>query len=361
MQKIILKKNLNYLFFLPCLYKNMIIMFIITEPVIQDSPDISGENMMDSYNNKEMFDQFFANLTPPDREKVEKAFTAAKSISILITGKTGTGKSTLLNGLLAKEVAKEGDEAIEIGTNEVISYTEAIQNVNVTIWDSPGLQDSTNNLSYLQKMKEQCSKRDLSLYCISAEGVRFLPGDNNPDVVAMKKLTRAFGPEFWTNTIIVLTFSNNLIYKQDVKKLKTEKERIGAIQKKLRDLEKQIKIILTEDVKLDRDFVDTITFVAAGHYSEPHLPGQKYWLSNLWFRCIEIIPGTEAKLSLFKTRFDNMKRELEVGDDVFANPVSQHPIVYDEINADKVGKTILKGILGAVVVAAAAAVGCSIL
>ncbi len=298
-----------------------------------------------------MFDQFIANLESPDRENLKKAFADAKSISILITGKTGTGKSTLLNGLLGKEVAKEGYDPNKIGTTEVISYNEVIRNINVKIWDSPGLQDDTNNETYLQKMKEQCSKRDLSLYCISAEGVRFLPGNNNPDVVAMKKLTRAFGHQFWTNTIIVLTFSNNLIHKQDVRKLKTEKERIEAIQKKLRDLEQQIKKILTEDVKLDRPFVDTIPFIAAGHYSEPHLPGQKYWLSNLWFRCIETIPGTEAKLSLFKTRFENMRRELEVAEAVFASPVSQHPIVYNKSNTDKLGENIFKGFVGAAVVA----------
>ena len=46
----------------------------------------------------------------------------------------------------------------------------------------------------------ECVERDLTLYCIDVRQARFLCGDENPDVVAMKTLRSEFGPQFWSNT-----------------------------------------------------------------------------------------------------------------------------------------------------------------
>ena len=59
-------------------------------------------------------------------------------------------------------------------------------------------------------MKAECTQRDLTVYCIRISDIRFVRGDNNRDIPAMKKLTKAFGPDFWKTTIIVLTFTNTL-------------------------------------------------------------------------------------------------------------------------------------------------------
>ncbi len=79
--------------------------------------------------------------------------SAASSLSILVTGKTGSGKTTLVNGILGVEVHSGNRRVIHM-------YKEVKEGVAITIWDSPGLQDGTDNQEeYLQQMKEQCSER----------------------------------------------------------------------------------------------------------------------------------------------------------------------------------------------------------
>jgi predicted GTPase len=68
---------------------------------------------------------------------------SAKPLIILITGKTGTGKSALINGLIGKNLSKEG-ETLKPETTEVASFQRIVNGVPMKVFDSPGLQDGTN-------------------------------------------------------------------------------------------------------------------------------------------------------------------------------------------------------------------------
>ena len=97
-------------------------------------------------------------------------------VKIFITEKTGVGKSTLVNGLMGKQMVKEGD-TLDPETSVVKGYKTKHRSVYVTVWDLPGLQDGTNNESeYLGDMKKQCSDMDLSIYCVSLKETRFFKG-----------------------------------------------------------------------------------------------------------------------------------------------------------------------------------------
>ena len=100
----------------------------------------------------------FAKL-PDERigQELTEWFQNRNEVKIFITGKTGVGKSTLVNGLVGKQMAKEGD-TLDPETSVVKGYKTKHRSVYVTVWDSPGLQDGTNNESeYLGDMKKQCS------------------------------------------------------------------------------------------------------------------------------------------------------------------------------------------------------------
>lgn len=79
----------------------------------------------------------------------------SNEINILITGKTGTGKSSLVNAILGKDVAMVGT-TLDPQTSVVDSYEGKIHDVTVRVWDSLGLQDGLNNeVAYLRDIKKK--------------------------------------------------------------------------------------------------------------------------------------------------------------------------------------------------------------
>ena len=73
-------------------------------------------------------------------KKLAKWQDNSKSVKILITGKTGTGKSALINSITGLEVSKEG-HSLEPETEKVKYSLKEVGNVSLKVWDSPGLQD----------------------------------------------------------------------------------------------------------------------------------------------------------------------------------------------------------------------------
>ena len=145
------------------------------------------------------------------KQALEKANISGplNDIQIIVVGKTGTGKSALINSItdLEREIAKEGG-GVDRCSEVVRKYycSNVVPGVNVTVIDTPGLQDiHQQEQSYIQEMKSKCGEVTLVLYCMKMNDLRL----TNDDKVAMQKLHEAFGPKFWERVKFVLTFANN--------------------------------------------------------------------------------------------------------------------------------------------------------
>ena len=305
---------------------------------------ISTDQNRGPINNDDKYEEIrkaAASLMPKSMRKIDavltevESTTPAKSISILLTGKTGVGKSTLAYGILGLKVdddraAQEGGSIKARCTTEVRMHQQNKNGVLITVWDSSGLQDGTEDQDqYLQQIKLKCSQLDLTMYCIKMIQTRFVRGHDNPDVVAMEKFTKAFGYEFWKSTIIVLTFANILtavnLEWEDLSKLK----KVKAFEAEVQEWKDKIRLILIDDIKVPQEIVHGIRIVPAGHARRPNLPGIEYWLTHLWFQCVWTMPTKGARIAMVKINEKRMKNEDDVREDGVTRWTSadQQPLV----------------------------------
>lgn len=151
---------------------------------------------------------------PLESIDITKALRDPVKLQFLVCGRTGVGKSSLINSLLGRQVCNVNDPGMNLenataafsaGTTKVNKTVFKVDEMLVSVWDSPGLQDGTEHEdSYLQSMYDNCKDVDLVLYCMEMTTVRWTPNEKR----ALELLTRKFGPEFWKKTVLVLTKAN---------------------------------------------------------------------------------------------------------------------------------------------------------
>lgn len=168
-------------------------------------------------------------------------------LNIMVMGKTGAGKSTLINNVFSRNLAQTG-----IGkpvTQSIRKYE--IEDFPLAIYDTPGLELGGENAidELLKESKEVLAKgamRGISesihciWYCVSTPSHRF----EEAEVEFIKKFLDEAN-EFCVPVIIVLTQSYS---KKDAKALMSEieKENLNVVQ---------IVPVLAQDVDIDEDYV----------------------------------------------------------------------------------------------------------
>lgn len=233
---------------------------------------------------------------PPDIDKkIEDWEKQSKSLSIFITGKTGTGKSCLVYKIIGKaEPVTEEGSSLKPKTSEVSSWPiPPVEGITVTVWDSPGLQDgTTNEKQYLKEIKEKCEDVDLFIFCIRMSESKFIPGFENNDVSAMKKLTDQLTKQLWKNAIIVLTFANDIEGEADDKYFEYEnkEERIkDYFMNVFVSFKTAIRTALLKDIKIPEEIVKEVPIIPAGYTKNtlPYTEAKDFdWLTHLWIQAV---------------------------------------------------------------------------
>lgn len=157
---------------------------------------------------------------------------------------------------------------------KVTPYNFLINNVDVTVFDTPGLADGTGNESdYLEKIKEKVATFDVFIFCTEMNTRRF----RNDDIKTVQTLTEAFGSKLWEHAVVVLTFANEVQPPPSDKDANPQEffdERLRVFKKKIQD------VVL--NIGVPGEVIINVPFVAAGDVSEPRLPGIVNWLTAFW-------------------------------------------------------------------------------
>lgn len=131
-----------------------------------------------------------------------------KKCNILVIGKTGVGKTTLVNSIFGEELAKTGTG--KPITKNITKYSN--ENYNVNIYDTPGLEiyGSKNEkikididrLIYCENLTNQSTNIDIVWYCIHHGSSRYEQSEddwlkeiNSKNIPIILILTQALNPK----------------------------------------------------------------------------------------------------------------------------------------------------------------------
>ena len=223
-----------------------------------------------------------------------------RTLGIVVLGESGVGKSSLVNGLLGKEVAIVGKK-LDSATSKLEKYELLVSGINVTVWDTPGfgIEEEDVDVATMRQIKAQC-KIDLFLFCVKMSDTRW---PMRHDKFTVEMMAEVFGKKIWQYCQFVLTFANKV--END---LGAFKETISLFEGKLVDAlttkgsmapGQKVNIVPTGDPRIRPD--NTL-----------ELPGIKDWFDNFWFECCSNIRQS-ALPTLIKV---NMHRMHDVPDDI---------------------------------------------
>ena len=264
------------------------------------------------------------NLKPKEKEEIKEWIKNKKELRIIATGKTGAGKSSLLNSFIGEKLFEEGED-LDPHTMMVDQRSCKKDGIHVIAWDCPGLQDGTDNEEeYLKDLAEKTEKKvDLMLYCVDMNASRAV--DLRVHGSAIKKLTDIVGPEVWGNTVIALTFANMYETRLCTTNVQITNEILAQKFQERIDLWKtKLQEVLCE-VGVAGNVVNALPVFPAGYRTTPHLPGYPLWASCMWLTMLYAVKEYAQPLPIV-LNLKRFKDKVELSDEHFFLPPEEQPI-----------------------------------
>jgi predicted GTPase len=140
--------------------------------------------------------------------KILQMFVKAsqRRFTFLLMGRTGVGKSSTINTLMAQDIAPVGDD--EPTTFTVESFDAEAYDIPFRVIDTPGLCDDLpekgNDQKYISIIQDNIEQLDC-LWFVTNLGATRVGSDEKR---AIKLIHQAFGSKIWDHAIIVFTFAD---------------------------------------------------------------------------------------------------------------------------------------------------------
>lgn len=194
-------------------------------------------------------------------QTLKKELSGEKKLVFLLIGRTGVGKSSTINSLIGREVAKTGK--YDPTTMSPQKYDCEINGVNFTVIDTPGLcddlPDKGNDKKYIEFIKSQTDTIDCLWFVTRLDEPRVTADEMR----GIKIISEEFSPEIWKHSIIIFTRADKADnYLED---LRERKKRIRSIIEKFSGT----------------GIANSIPAIAVANGHEKTPDGEK-WLGELW-------------------------------------------------------------------------------
>ena len=266
-----------------------------------------------------------------------------KTFSILLVGRTGTGKSSTINSLLGREVAPVG--GVLPVTSKVEFFDCPMNDAVIRLYDTPGLCDSadmSNDDAYIAAIKEVLPSIDLVLFITPLNETRV----SKDERIALRSLSAAIGKELWENMIIIFSFACSQLPGQA-----------------------QFESFVNDRAEAFKDFVAQISSVNIAT-DLPHLavdntskmtPDGREWVPELFTLVVErcsssgVMPFVEALGADVGSTENSVDSDDEIKDHTKSQAETKR-INLDEEQKQRVKRGLKRSVIGGAIIGAVAAV-----
>ena len=248
----------------------------------------------------------------------EQLRNTVQSLSILVIGETGSGKTSLVNNLLGEEIAKEEGAS----TSPITTFRGAVQGVSVTVYEVGGL--SVEDEQHQRELQALILSGSLSfiLYCFNMSETRM-----RQSLINTFKVFHSAGIN-WNKTVIALTFADSLPVPKTMRRDPNfnAKQHFTARVKEWKD---QVIRVVNLEVGVPMETSRLITMLPTTGDPDELLPTGEEWCATLWSAMLDAPTQKEKQPSTSTNRRrtppDSAYSSEEYGIPPVAQPHTRRP------------------------------------
>ena len=219
-------------------------------------------------------------------QEIEDWMQHGDKFEILVTGKMGTGKTTLIEGLTQIYQMEHRDSGLRRHTKKLTPYAYVHQGARCIFYDTPGLKDNVNNSNDYSYLKEMVEEPDVLVLAVKMDDLDLHEQDKH----TISNITEAYGWKIWKKTVIALTFAN-VVTKKDGTRAQNKLYFEDTL------LKFKVAILnLLSSAKVKDEDLDELEFIPVGLVSDSRISGVSRdvsWIDEFWVATNKILNSSK--------------------------------------------------------------------